>query len=203
MQKDCLICKQSFFVYPYEKDKRKYCSRKCMYSSEERSKKISLVKAKEKHHNWKGGIYSLPDYSKNYNKEYVEKNIDRLRIYRAKYYLANKEKRKKYIKEWGLRNIEKVRFYARNTIHKNRERNLDQTKKRRALMVLTGSFTRIEWEEIKKAHNYICSICKRAEPEIKLSIDHIIPIMRGGRHIKENIQPLCLPCNKHKGVKLL
>lgn len=31
--KKCLNCKKKFFVYPYEVDKRKYCSKHCSYGS--------------------------------------------------------------------------------------------------------------------------------------------------------------------------
>lgn len=61
-----------------------------------------------------------------------------------------------------------------------------------------GYYTFAEWEELKRFYNYMCLCCKRNEPEIKLSEDHIIPISRGGGNTIENIQPLCIGCNKKK-----
>ena len=61
-----------------------------------------------------------------------------------------------------------------------------------------GKFTFQEWEQMKKDYNYTCQICKRKEPEIKLVRDHIFPIVKGGKHCKENIQPLCISCNCRK-----
>jgi len=61
-----------------------------------------------------------------------------------------------------------------------------------------GKFTFQEWEQMKKDYNFTCPICKRKEPEIKLVRDHIFPIVKGGRHCKENIQPLCISCNCRK-----
>jgi len=35
------------------------------------------------------------------------------------------------------------------------------------------------------------------------SLDHVIPLARGGEHVVENLVPACLPCNKSKKDKLL
>jgi 5-methylcytosine-specific restriction endonuclease McrA len=45
--------------------------------------------------------------------------------------------------------------------------------------------------------------CGQREPEIKLTIDHVVPLVRNGSHDKSNIQPLCLSCNDSKGTKVL
>ena len=65
-----------------------------------------------------------------------------------------------------------------------------------------GNFTLEEWEEIKKNQNYTCPKCNRKEPKIKLTRDHIIPITKEGKHIKDNIQGLCFSCNSKKSNKL-
>ena len=63
---------------------------------------------------------------------------------------------------------------------------------------VTGNFTAKEWEEIKKKYNYTCPQCGKSEPEIKLTQDHIIPLIRNGTHDAGNIQPLCQSCNSRK-----
>jgi hypothetical protein len=60
-----------------------------------------------------------------------------------------------------------------------------------------------EWELLKKQYNYTCPCCGKGEPEIKLTEDHIIPLIKGGSNLIENIQPLCLKCNMKKYTKII
>ena len=66
-----------------------------------------------------------------------------------------------------------------------------------------GSFTVWEWENMKKQYGFRCPACFKIEPQIKLSIDHIIPLSKGGTNFIENIQPLCVSCNVKKHTKTI
>lgn len=61
-----------------------------------------------------------------------------------------------------------------------------------------GSHTNGEWETLKARYNWTCPACKKGEPEIKLTRDHIVSLMEGGSDNIENIQPLCMRCNVKK-----
>lgn len=75
--------------------------------------------------------------------------------------------------------------------------------RRMRLKEIEGSFTLEQWQEMKQKYNYTCPCCGRKEPEIKLSIDHIIPITKNGTNWINNIQPLCRSCNSKKGNKVV
>jgi len=45
----------------------------------------------------------------------------------------------------------------------------------------------------------ICHYCRRRVPPRALTMDHIVPLIRGGKTSKSNVVPSCKPCNDLKG----
>jgi 5-methylcytosine-specific restriction endonuclease McrA len=70
--------------------------------------------------------------------------------------------------------------------------------KRRARVDIISTLTAEEWEAIKKQYKHRCVYCNDIRP---LTMDHIIPLSKGGHHIKENILPACATCNNQKRDK--
>ena len=72
------------------------------------------------------------------------------------------------------------------------------------------SFDRMPRQEVKFSRGNIylrdqnrCQYCGRKFSSSELSLDHVMPISRGGKSTWENVVCACLPCNVRKGNKLL
>lgn len=64
-----------------------------------------------------------------------------------------------------------------------------------------GSYTSDEWDALLERTGRICLRCKKGD--VKLTVDHVIPVSKGGTSNIDNIQPLCLPCNSRKHAKIV
>lgn len=64
---------------------------------------------------------------------------------------------------------------------------------------IDGTVTREEWVAICARHENKCAHC---HDDLPLTMDHIVPLSKGGRHCAENIQPLCKSCNSKKGNRI-
>lgn len=114
------------------------------------------------------------------------------------------------ISEKGIENIRNARsgnlsnFWkggvSRDRKHRNAIANIGFHKRRARKKQAGGVFSQSEWYSLKALYHYTCPCCLKTEPEIKLSIDHVVPLARGGRHDAANIQPLCMKCNRLKST---
>ena len=57
--------------------------------------------------------------------------------------------------------------------------------------------------KIMKRDGFRCVLCGRsANDGIKLHVDHVIPVSRGGKTEESNLRTLCEECNMGKGDKV-
>ncbi len=84
------------------------------------------------------------------------------------------------------------------------ERRLWHARQRRVKKLGNGgSHTQGEWETLKAQYNWTCPSCYKQEPDIVLTADHIVPLIKGGSDNIENIQPLCKSCNCKKHTRTI
>lgn len=131
------------------------------------------------------------------------------------YYLRNREKFSEQARRWRLENPERFRERYERWVSENPERSrsikrrwakahpeaavLAQQRRRARLAALeVNDLTAEQWEAIKAAASGRCTYCGKKR---KLTMDHVVPISRGGGHTASNIVAACRSCNssKHAG----
>jgi hypothetical protein len=112
----------------------------------------------------------------------------------------------KKCKQWQTDN--KDLYLSIKKLH--RDNNVDKyryySKKRKFLLRSSsgnGMYYLSEWRSLKEKYNYTCPCCHQSEPTIKLTVDHIVPLSKGGSNYITNIQPLCHKCNLIKSNKTI
>ena len=181
----CIKCGVEFFQRPatenqYSFLKRQFCSRSCS----RKDKTLSLV-SKQKISNTKKGC---TPWNKGKTGVQVVSEETRKKLSIARLGNQNAAGSKNWSWKGGITPINiKYGVY---------------TKRYRAKRFgAEGSHTQAEWEQLVIKNDYTCACCKRKEPEIKLTRDHIIPPRHGGSDYIANIQPLCRSCNSRKGLR--
>ena len=146
---------------------------------------------------------------KAYTQAYYLANAERMKESARKRYNENKELIKKQVRERRLLDPEKANGYVRKWRTENPEKVKEHQRKnshQRRVRLQGGRFERFDYVEIFERDNWICGICtkpinnklKRPNP-MSVSLDHIVPVSRGGGHVKENVQSAHLSCNISKG----
>ena len=73
-------------------------------------------------------------------------------------------------------------------------------RRRGAILSTENPLTAADWLDIVKRAKGRCYYCKRKR---KLTLDHVIPLSKGGKHDKSNVVPACGPCNSIKRDRLI
>jgi len=129
------------------------------------------------------------DQTRQYLQKYYLKAIDFHREQRRQHYLANREQYATLVSAYKRAHPESVQMW--NAVRTARKR------------CVGGDLTPSQWMEVKSLYDHSCLCCGRKEPDVKLSVDHVIPVCKGGKGDASNIQPLCMPCNLRKGTKII
>lgn len=109
--------------------------------------------------------------------------------WKARYHLYDKH---------GLRPPRKRVYRSSTTPERRRKlRQFTSALRRARILSVICSLTNQEWEKIKESTGYRCVYCGLKLP---LTMDHLIPISKGGEHSKSNIVPACKPCNVRKAA---
>ena len=127
----------------------------------------------------------------------------RLRMIGNKYNLGRKHSEETKKKQSEAHKREKSYWWKDGRCSNKNYLSWIKNKRNRLKRSINGFHTFGEWQTLKAQYNWTCPCCKKQEPQIKLTEDHIIPISKGGSDNIENIQPLCRSCNSKKHNKVI
>ncbi len=201
MRKTCEVCGKEYNGY---RSKHSFCSWVCQYKSvavdNKRDKQCVVCGSSFKAH--KRTTCSLKCYyilnRDAFKKRYAEnkdKHYEGLKKFKEK----NPNYFKEYMKEYRENNKERLSLQSKE-YRKNRPEQTNARKQRRRakLLEVGGSYSAKEWNELKRKYGNLCLCCREEKP---LTVDHVIPLSKGGTNDIDNIQPLCVSCNSRKGTK--
>ena len=214
------------YVKPPEARERDLVGRRERYRNDPvyRAEIIARTKAwREKNKDW------VRIYGSQYNQAYRERNREALNERHRQQYEENPEPFKQswraYVqknkikvmakkKEWGAANPERAIASGHRYRANNRDRIAARHERRQQIIAESGNhFTRDDFARKMVYSDGCCFYCnapmntertgKAGEMGRDRSVDHIIPLARGGDNSSRNTILCCFSCNASKGKRLL
>ena len=136
---------------------------------------------------------------------YTKEHAEHKRLYAKLYYKLHRDKRDAYIKA----NADEIKLRKRRYRKKYAAKIMVQNRKRLALKMSVRHEDYVD-NYIFERDGWICGICgrkinrrlKNPNP-FSVSIDHIIPLSKGGDDSPTNVQAAHLRCNMSKNNKII
>lgn len=150
--------------------------------------------------------------------------------YQRKHYSENRAARLSYHSCWRKENVEHLEAYERGRRSKKRRYNckyyrdnqereakryreyvksnpaviLDKNRRYRGNRAgADGEHTQEEFHEVCERFGWACLRCGVSHLDSPLTVDHVIPLSKGGSDSILNVQPLCLSCNSAKKDRVI
>ena len=144
-------------------------------------------------------------------RRYRERHPERVRASQKKYNEANPERRRQISRDYYERNVDIERAKDATWRETNRElsrqraresywRNVEVARGRKHLRRWKAQQFLVLPKELRRLYSQPCVACGG---EDNMTIDHIVPLSRGGSHSVGNLQSLCFSCNASKNNRFM
>lgn len=133
------------------------------------------------------------------NKKWRDANSDKDKQRKLDYYYSNKLKMQKQSNDWHANNSGYSSDYMKQWREDNPGRSSEYVHVRRTRMQNNGLYKVLK-RDLKRLYSASCAYCGATED---ITLDHVVPLKRGGSHGIGNLVAACRTCNSSKGAKLL
>lgn len=156
---------------------------------------------------------------KAYSRAYHERNASQIRAKVKRWKAENRQHAIEYGRRWRKENVDKKRAIDKRWYDANRERVAEyatkpirrayarvnaknqKAKRKAAAGATVEQISLAEWAALQAEYSGLCVYC-HTRPEA-LTMDHVVPLIDGGSHTKDNIVPACGRCNREKSTRSL
>lgn len=127
------------------------------------------------------------------SRAYAAADPEKRRAIKARSYLKNKARVAQSVAAWKARNPEKAKEICRAWAAENPDKRKAAYHRYRAKCpALSASELRL----VRACADGVCSYCLR--PVQRMTLDHVMPVSRGGTNATENLVMACAKCNTSK-----
>lgn len=199
LQRRCKPCKNAQHVAYRAANKERLAEYGRQWSKANRDKRNSYTRK------WRDGNRGAYLEGK---ARYREENADLIRAWRA----ANREQRNEYMRAWRAANPERALEISRRSLKVRYERNphaFIEAEHRRRALILERTVGTVDLEALWAEQEGRCGLCGdpidrslRWPHPMSKSLDHIVPLAKGGTHEQSNLQWTHLVENLQKGASV-
>lgn len=219
--KTCFLCKfeQPLTHFWVSKNGRAhaYCNT-CRHERDKKYYKEHKEDIIQKVSNWNN---AHKEHRSNYLKNYRLKNLLKLKMYSQRHsshqtklalirYRTDPEYRKKklsnqskYYRKNPSKYQERNKFVRAKKPDHYRRLRADATHRRYARLMGAPIVERVNRQSIYDRDKGMCHICKKRVPLRLFTLDHLIPLSKGGNHTAVNLAVAHRSCNSRRGVGYL
>lgn len=121
---------------------------------------------------------------------------------RRRYYWKNRERIRAQVKEQRIANPKRFRAVDHARYWRNPEKRRHQSRVARAKRSGISCYLSLEeWKQLLRRFRFRCAYCGTRLTKNNRSLDHKIPLLRGGTNDIKNLVPSCLRCNQRKHLQ--
>lgn len=140
------------------------------------------------------------EHARRKSRQWTRDNPDRCRENHAEWRKDNRGRIRDYDRRWRDLNRDSYSAYQKAYRKRNPQAALNAASRRRARLAEFAAITKQEWRALMSEYGWRCFYCDRVLVRALRTMDHLIPLSRGGRHHVANLMPCCRACNREKNA---